>query len=120
MAHNRHGHAAHSFKDFVADQLRDVKGVVCRAMFSGYGAYSGDIFFGIIHKDRLYFKTDQRTRLEYQELGMQSLRPNARQTLTTYYEVPVDIIEDPDQLAAWARKAMACNKTKPLTKQTRR
>lgn len=74
-------------------------------MFGGYGLHRGDVFFGIIHRGRLYFKTDAQTRSPYLEAGMKPFRPNAKQTLKSYYEVPVDVIEDTDQLAAWARKA---------------
>jgi len=36
---------------------------------------------------------------------MHPFRPGAKQTLRQYYEVPVDILEDPQELAAWARYA---------------
>jgi DNA transformation protein len=94
-----------SFKDFVLDQLTDLRGVTCRAMFGGYGLYRREVFFGIIHKGRLYFKTDEATRKDYNERGMKPFRPNAKQTLKSYYEVPVDIIEDQEQLTAWAERA---------------
>lgn len=97
----------HSFRDFILDQLKTgVRDVTCRAMFGGHGLYQGKIFFGIIHKGRLYFKTDEASRAEYVQGGMKPFRPNARQTLTTYYEVPVEIIEDGEQLAAWAERAI--------------
>jgi len=47
-----------SFKDYVVDQLRELGNVDCRAMFGGYGLYRSDNFFGILHKGRLYFKTN--------------------------------------------------------------
>ena len=90
------------FKDFVLDQLIELRGVTCRAMFGGYGLYRGRIFFGIVHKGRLYFKTDETSRAAYLKRGMKPFRPNARQTLKTYYEVPVEIIEDREQFVAWA------------------
>lgn len=74
-------------------------------MFGGYGLYRGDVFFGIIHKSRLYFKTDPKSLPSYLEAGMKPFRPNDKQTLKSYYEVPVDVIEDSDQLIAWARRA---------------
>jgi DNA transformation protein and related proteins len=85
------------FKDFVLDQLIELRGVTCRAMFGGYGLYRGRIY-----KGRLYFKTDETCRAAYLKRGMKPFRPNARQTLKTYYEVPVEIIEDREQLVAWA------------------
>ena len=55
---------------------------------------SNGVFFGIISQARLYFKTTPTSRIAYVQRGMQPFRPNARQTLTSYYEVPVDILED--------------------------
>jgi DNA transformation protein len=99
-----------SFRDFVLDQLSGLRAVTCRAMFGGYGLYyrtgSRDAFFGIIQKGRLYFKTGARTRAVYLKKGMKPFRPNAKQTLKTYYEVPVEIIEGTEQLTAWARQAI--------------
>ena len=94
-----------SFKEFVLDQLHGLVGIDCRAMFGGYGLYRNDVFFGIIHKGRLYFKTDQKSVPIYLEVGMKPFRPNAKQTLKSYYEVPVDVIEDSDQLVDWAKNA---------------
>ena len=95
-----------SFKEFVLDQLCGLGAVSCRAMFGGYGLYQGATFFGIIFKGRLYFKTDSTTQPRYREMGMAPFRPSAKQTLKTYYEIPADILEDPDQLIMWARQAI--------------
>jgi len=96
----------HSFKEFVLDQLRQFGPVDCRAMFGGYGLYCEGIFFGIIAKGRLYFKTNESTASDYLERDMQPFQPNPRQTLKNYFEVPVEILEDEEQLAVWARKAI--------------
>ena len=74
-------------------------------MFGGYGFYLGPVFFGIIYRGRLYFRTDSRTRADYERAGGKPFRPNARQTLRSYYEVPVDVVEDQDRLVLWARHA---------------
>ena len=94
-----------SFKEFVLDQLDEMRPVSCRAMFGGFGLYHHDIFFGILHKGRLYFKTNDQTRPAYEEYGMQPFRPSDQQTLKNYYEVPLDILEDKDNLTLWARGA---------------
>ena len=93
------------FKDFVLDQLADLRGLTCRAMFGGYGLRYRDTFFGIVHKGRLYFKVTPATVALYQEQGMKPFKPNAKQTLTSYYEVPLDVIEDAEQLTGWAKQA---------------
>jgi DNA transformation protein and related proteins len=99
-----------SFKEFVLDQLSELGKVRCRTMFGGYGLYHTaeprQVFFGILYKGKLYFKTDSNTLRAYLKSGMKPFRPNAKQTLITYYEVPVDILENSKQLTLWAKKAM--------------
>lgn len=93
------------FRDFILDQLSGLAGLTSRAMFGGYGLYRGDRFFGIIHKGRLYFKTDRLTAPHYRDRGMKPFTPTSTQTLKNYYEVPVDILETPDDLLVWASHA---------------
>lgn len=79
-------------------------------MFGGYGIYHEETFFGILHKGKLYFKVDVSTVNEYCRRKMKPFRPNAKQTLKSYYQVPVDIIEDGDELCDWAVKAIDCQR----------
>ena len=93
------------FKDYVMDQLVDLRGVTYRAMFGGYGLYCGRVFFGIVHNNRLYFKTNATTAPRYRKRGMEPFRPNAKQTFNTYYEVPLDVLEEAKELTIWAQQA---------------
>ena len=70
-----------------------------------YGLYCGRVFFGIVQKGRLYFKTNATTAPRYRKREMKPFRPNAKQTLNTYYEVPVDVLEDAEELTIWAQQA---------------
>jgi DNA transformation protein len=99
-------HQSDGFKDFVLDQLGGLRDVTARSMFGGHGLYQQGIFFGIVHKGRLYFKVSPATLGTFQEHGMKPFQPNKKQTLRTYYEVPVDVTEDPEQLLAWANQAI--------------
>jgi DNA transformation protein len=101
-----------SFKDFVLDQLQELDSVEARRMFGGYGLYQDETFFGIIHKGRLHFKIDEKTVAQYRKRKMKPFRPNAKQSLKSYYQVPVEIIEDGDRLAEWAEAAIRCQKKK--------
>lgn len=94
------------FKDFVLDQLTNLRGITCRAMFGGYGLSLKGTFFGIIHKGRLYFKVTPETVDQYKTHGMKPFRPNPKQTLKSFYEVPVDVIEDAEQLNEWAEQSV--------------
>jgi len=93
------------FRDFVLDQLSELPGLTHRAMFGGYGLYQRDIFFGIIHKGRLYFKVTPKTVSLYTAQGMNPFQPNAKQTLKSFYEVPVGVIENSEHLTEWAKQA---------------
>jgi len=94
------------FTAFVLDQLHALGPIIARSMFGAYGLYHRGAFFAISSGGRLYFKTIPATRADYERHGMQPFRPNARQTLVNYYEVPADILEDSTLLARWARAAL--------------
>jgi DNA transformation protein len=95
------------FKDFVLDQLAALPGLEARAMFGGHGLYGGEVFFGVLFKGRLYFKTTTSTRVEYARRGMKPFRPSDKQSLKRYYEVPAEILESREALVEWARQAIA-------------
>lgn len=101
-----------SFKEFVLDQLTGMNPVNCRAMFGAFGLYHRDVFFGILHKGRLYFKTNDQTRSAYEEYGMKPFRYSDKQTLKNYYEVPTDVLENEEELVLWARDAVQVARNK--------
>ena len=45
-------------REFVLDQLAGLDGLRARAMFGGVGLYAGEVFFGIVAAEVLYFKVD--------------------------------------------------------------
>lgn len=106
------------FRAFVEDQLAGLGDVDIRAMFGGYGIYHRGAFFGIIYRGTLYFKTNDATRPAYTARGMKPFKPSATQTLKNYYEVPADILEDPQELVEWARAAAPVGARRPGKKWT--
>jgi DNA transformation protein len=71
------------------------------------------VFFGILHQGRLFPHTDETSRAQYRALGMGPFRPNARQTLASYYEVPPEVLEDGERLRDWMRTALAARTRRP-------
>ena len=97
-----------SFGAFVLDQLHDLGNVEAKPMFGGAGFYLDGSFFGILYKERLYFRVSTDTIGEYQERKMKPFRPFAGRrgrSGNNYYQVPVEILESPPDLIEWARKA---------------
>jgi DNA transformation protein and related proteins len=97
------------FLRYVLEQLSGLGHVIARRMFGAVGLYHGEHFFGLIAGDTLYFKVDDSNRPDYEARGMGRFRPyaNRPQLSMTYYEVPADALEDPDECLAWARKSAA-------------
>jgi DNA transformation protein len=93
---------------YVLEQLAGLRGLSSRRMFSGYGLYSGEVFFGIVYDDTLYLKTDATNIADYQSRNMPRFMPTSKRPMGPmgYHQVPADIIEDAEELAAWARKSI--------------
>lgn len=113
--------------EYVVDQLADVGTVVPRRMFGGVGLYLKSVFFALIADNVLYMKVDESNRPDYEDAGMGPFMPFGDEShVMQYYEVPIDILEDRDRLADWARKAFAvaqkakAGKTKSKKRKTRR
>lgn len=83
-------------------------------MFGGIGIYLDRVFFALIADDVLYFKVDDSNRGDYEAAGMGAFRPYPdKKTTMSYYAVPVEILEDDEQLSAWGRKAYDVANHKP-------
>lgn len=97
-----------SFRAYVLEQLSGLPGLHARAMFGGVGLYADAVFFGILAANTLYFKVDQASRRKYTAAGMTAFRPYAnRPTTMSYYQVPVSVLEDGEELANWANDAIS-------------
>lgn len=98
-----------SFKEYVLDQLSALPEVRARAMFGAHGLYCEGKFFAILDEGRLFFKTDAASTAEYTARGMApfSYELAGRVITFQYHEVPPEILEQPPELTAWARKAIA-------------
>jgi len=96
------------FRTFVVDQLgRVATDVRARAMFGGIGVYAGDLFFALIDNDTLYLKVDDTNRSDFEARGLGPFRPFGPDgEVMQYYELPADLLEDPDALRPWIEKAV--------------
>lgn len=106
------------FLEFVLDQLSRIPAVTSRRMFGGIGLYQGPVFFAIIDDGRLYFVTDDETRACYVSRRMGPFEYTPGKFIRTYYEVPIDVLENDTELQEWAREAVAAQKRRG-TKKTR-
>jgi len=111
---------APEFRDFVLDQLAGVPRLRPKAMFGGVGLYSGEQFFGIVAADELFFKVDDTNRAAYEAAGSEPFRPVLdRPVSMSYWRVPIEVLEDPSELAVWARDAIRAAGKAPRRKPRR-
>ncbi|MEX2212989.1 MAG: TfoX/Sxy family protein [Phycisphaeraceae bacterium] len=112
------------FINYVREQLRGLGKVEIRRMFGGCGVYCRDLFFAIIDDDVLYFKTSGATRQRYLNADCQCFKPTPTMTLTTYFEVPADVLESREEMAEWALEAIdvagAADKSKGRSAKSRK
>ena len=95
------------FVRHVLDLLEDFDGVSAKRMFGGHGLFRHDVMFGLVYDDTLYFKVDDGNREEYEirELPPFRYEKKNKTIALSYRQAPADALDDPDMLAAWARRA---------------
>ena len=94
------------FEQQVLDRLSGLGEVTLRPLFGGHGIYWGETIFAIAYRGTLHLKVDDRSKRDYLAHGMQPFRPNERQTIKSYYEVPPDVLADPEAVLSWAGEAI--------------
>jgi DNA transformation protein len=84
--------------------------VSMRRMFGGAGLYSDDIMFALVADGVIYFKTapDGTSVFAHEHCGpfTYATKDGTRQ-LTSYWQMPDRLYDDPEELAQWARTALA-------------
>jgi DNA transformation protein and related proteins len=94
---------------YILEQLESIDDLRSRRMFGGIGLYSGELFFGLIDDDTLFFKTNSSNSADYIARKMPRFMPfpDRPEAVLGYHQVPADIIEDNEALQNWARKSIA-------------
>lgn len=110
------------FRDFILEQLAGAGRVTPRAMFGGVGLYLDGLFFALIDDDTLYFKADEASRRRYEAAGSHPFCPDPSrpEQAMGYWQVPADVLEDPEALVEWAREAHGVALSKRSQRVTRR
>lgn len=97
------------FLAFLDEQLAGIGPVSIRRMFGGAGVFADGIMFALVSDDTLYFKVDETTRADFEAEGMGAFTyatKDGRNTLMSYWRAPERLFDEPDEMLAWARKAL--------------
>ena len=97
------------FADWVVEQLAPLGLVRAKGMFGGFGLYLDDLFFGLVADDVLYLKADEVNRSKFEKVGAEPFTyeaKGAKRVALSYYPPPEAALDDPDELADWARDSV--------------
>jgi DNA transformation protein len=79
-------------------------------MFGGAGIYCDGHVFAFVDDDQLFLKTDEAGRVAFEAEGMGPFTYQTKHgpgTLMSYWRAPERLFDDPDEMVAWARTALA-------------
>ena len=81
--------------------------VTIRRMFSSEGVFRDGLMIGLVSDDVLYLKADEATRPDFEAAGSDRFvyTSKGKPIALPYWTCPAEVMEDPDDFAAWAGKA---------------
>jgi DNA transformation protein and related proteins len=97
------------YKQFLEDVLSEFGPVSIRTMFSGAGVYAEGVMFAILVNDTLYLKADPVSAADFAAEGkapFAARRKGRAPIAMSYWEVPERLLDEPEELAVWARRAL--------------
>lgn len=93
---------------YVLDMLQAHGPITAKAMFGGHGIYYGKLIIGLVAYNQLYFKIDDGTRPDFEELHAEQLIFTDKQNkkfVMPYMSLPESILENREELPLWIEKA---------------
>lgn len=102
--------ASDSFAEFLREQFAPIGRVTMRRMFGKTGVFCDGLMFGMVTDDTLYFRVDDHNRTAFKEA--ESFPPlnyqkKGRTIDLAFWRAPERLWDEPDELVAWARTALA-------------
>ncbi|MGY8705205.1 TfoX/Sxy family protein [Bradyrhizobium sp. 18BD] len=97
-------------REFLIDLFADFGPVTIRKMFSGYGISADGINFALSLRAGLFFRADEVTIPDFEAEGSKPFQYSTRAKtvlVNSYWELPARLFDDSQELAQWARAALA-------------
>jgi DNA transformation protein len=97
-------------REFLIDLFADFGPVTIRKMFSGYGISADGTNFALALRAGLFLRADELTIPDFEAEGSKPFQYSTRAktvTVNSYWELPARLFDDSQELAQWARAALA-------------
>jgi DNA transformation protein and related proteins len=107
-------------RDFLIDLFSEFGPVTIRPMFSGFGISADGTNFALALRAGLYFRADEATIPQFEAEGATPFQYQTRArtvTVGSYWQLPARLFDDPEELAGWARAALAAAQRAALRKR---
>ncbi len=93
--------------------------VQVRGLFGGAGLFVDSVMFGLVSDGQIYLKADAATAPAFEREGcvpFEYSTKKGRRAVMSYWRLPDRLYDDPDELARWARQALAVAQRKAASK----
>ena len=110
-------------RDFLIDLFSAFGPVTIRRMFSGYGISADGTNFALALRAGLFFRADEQTIPSFEAEGSKPFQYQTRAktvTVNSYWQLPARLFDDSEELAGWARAALAAAQRAALRKRPKR
>jgi DNA transformation protein len=94
--------------DALRDLFESLPDVSIRRLFGGKGIYADGVIVAVVIRDELRLKADAETAPLFEKAGATQwvyTRSRGGQTSMPYWSVPETALDDPDEMAKWAKLA---------------
>src|SRR5882724_4039590 len=102
--------ASESFAEFLREQLAPLGVITMRRMFGKTGVFCDGFMLGMVRDNTLYFRVDDDNRAAFKEAESFPPLNYDKKSGTidlSFWRVPERLFDEPDELVAWARAALA-------------
>ena len=107
-------------RDFLIDLFSDFGPVTIRRMFSGFGISVDGTNFALALRGGIYLRADEQTIPRFEAEGARPFQYQTRTrtvTVSSYWQLPERLYDDPQELTGWARTALAAAQRAALRKR---
>ena len=111
-------------RDFLIELFSEFGPVTLRRMFSGYGISADGVNFALALRSGVYLRADETNIPQLEAEGSKPFQYQQRKTgkvviVNSYWELPARLFDDSEELAGWARTALAAAQRAAINKRPR-
>ena len=112
--------------EFIRELFTPFGPVAIKRMFGGAGIWSDGLMFGLIFDGAIFLKVDATSIPDFEREGSRPFvytraksKGRVGRASLSYWRLPERLYDDPDELAAWAHRALAIAQRKKFAPRRR-